>query len=441
MREPQFRWLYASNMAFFLAMMGQMVVRSYLAFKLTDSALALGVVNLAMAIPMLIVSPFGGVIADRMEKRKLIILGQCVLIFSELVIFALLVSDHLEFWHLFAFVFVMGCVFPMMMPARSAIVMTIVGREGMQNAMALQMGGMNAARIVGPGLAGFLIFALDTRGAYLVAIALYGIGLAAMFKVHPSPAVMRNAGASVFGDIAEGFNFVRHSPPLRTLMLVGLIPPLFAMPFQSLLVVFTEDVWHVDSWGLGVLQASAGLGGVVGAFGVAFYGETDRKLRLMLAGVIGFAASLLLFAMSPWFLLAIPFVFIADVFASTFQTSNQAVTQVLVPDHVRGRVMSLNMMTFGLTPLGAVPIAAAAQVWGAPVAVGGASIVAAALVGIIYLASPTFRGIDEVIRAAMKEAGPRRGPFGMPPGMMRGAVGPPPATEVDAKPVVMASGN
>ena len=117
MRHPQYRWLYASNMAFFFAMQGQMIVRSYLAFKLTHSALMLGLVNLAMAIPMLLVSPFGGVIADRVEKRRLIIAGQGILITSEFVIFALLLGGKLEFWHLLAFVFVMGCIFPVIMPA------------------------------------------------------------------------------------------------------------------------------------------------------------------------------------------------------------------------------------------------------------------------------------------------------------------------------------
>jgi len=437
MQYPQFRWLYASNMAFFFAMQGQMIVRSYLAFKLTDSALALGLVNLAMAVPMLLVSPFGGVIADRVEKRRLIIGGQAVLLTSEFVVFALLLGGVLEFWHLMAFVFVMGCIFPVIMPARQAIVMNIVGREGIQNAMALQMGGMNAARVVGPALAGFLIFAVDVKGAYIVAIVLYLVGLATMMRVSQSPPTARTNKASVFGDMAEGFRFVKNSPPLRTLMLVGLIPPLFAMPFQSLIVVFTEDVWHVDTWGLGVLQAAAGLGGVAGAFAIAFWGETERKLRLMIGGVLGFAACLLLFAASPWFLLAIPFVFAADVFASMFQTSNSTIIQLLVPDHVRGRVMSLGMMTFGLTPLGSVPIAAAAQAWGAPIAVGGASLVAAALIGIAYLVSPTLRGIDDVVRRAMKEAEPHRRPSGIvPPGLRS----PTPPSEIEGKPVVMAGG-
>ncbi len=429
MRHQQFRWLYASNMCFFFAMQGQMVVRSYLAFKLTDSALALGLVNLAIAVPMLIVSPFGGVIADRVEKRRLIMTGQVLLLTNEAVVFALLLGGWLEFWHLFAAVFALGAVFPVMMPARQAIVVNIVGREGLQNAMALQMGGMNAARVVGPALAGFLIWIISPKGAYVVALIMYAAGLLTMLRVTKSPPPPRRANVSVFGDMAEGFRFVRDQKTLRVLMIVGLIPPMFAMPFQSLLVVFTEDVWRVETWGLGVLQAAAGLGGVAGAFLVAFYGETERKLRFMFMGLFGFAGSLLLFSFSPWFLLALPLVFITDVFASMFQTNNSAVTQLLVPDYVRGRVMSLGMMTFGLTPLGAVPVAAAAEAWGAPVAVGGSALFAAVLAALAFALSKSLRGLDATAKAALES------PPGMHPGHPRaeGEGGPAPgAGEVRA---------
>ena len=122
MQHRQFRWMLASDTPFFFAMNGQFLVRSYLAFKLTDNAFALGLVNLAVALPMLIISPFGGVLADRVEKKKLIIGGQFILIVNEVAIFALLLTGSLAFWHLCAAAFVMGCVFPFIMPARQSIV-------------------------------------------------------------------------------------------------------------------------------------------------------------------------------------------------------------------------------------------------------------------------------------------------------------------------------
>jgi MFS family permease len=397
LRDRQFRWLYISNIAFFFAMNGQMVVRSYLAFEITNkNAFALGLINLAVAVPMLIVSPLGGVVADRVEKRKLIMTGQAILVANELTVLALLLTGTLQFWHLMAVVFVMGCTFPFIMPARQSIVVSIVGRRGLANAMALQMGGMNAARVVAPALAGFLIWIVGLKLTYVAAVAVYGVALMAMSRVEKSPPVPRETKNSVYADIVEGFRYVTGDPPVRVLMILSILPVLLAMPFQSLLVVFAVDVWDVGSRGLGFLQAAAGLGGLAGAFFLAWRTEPRRKLRMMMTSLLGFGVSLLFFSVSPWFAAGLLFVLVADVFASVFQTLNNTVIQTVIPDAVRGRVMSLMMMTFGLTPLGTVPIAAMAQAWGVQFAVATASIAMMILSVAVFLLSRSFRDIDRI---------------------------------------------
>jgi len=400
-QNRQFRWLYISNIAFFFAMNGQMIVRSYLAFEITNhNAFALGLVNLAVAVPMLLVSPFGGVVADRVEKRRLIMAGQVVLVLNELTVLTLLLFGALQFWHLIAVVFVMGCTFPFIMPARQAIVVNIVGRRGLANAMALQMGGMNAARVVAPALAGFLIWLVGVKTTYGVAVAMYLVALTAMSRVDQAPPPQRDRKASVFGDILEGFRYVAGDPPVRVLMVLSILPMMLAMPFQSLLVVFAVDVWDVGSRGLGVLQAGAGLGGMAGAFLLAWRAEPMRKRRLMMFSLMGFGLGLFVFALSPWFALGLIMVVIADVFASVFQTLNNTIIQTIIPDVVRGRVMSLMMMTFGLTPLGTVPIAAMAEKWGAPFAVATAATSMMVLAVLVHFASAAFRDIDRTCREA-----------------------------------------
>ena len=138
---PQFRRIFMSNLAFFLAMGGQGIVRPWLAFQLTDSALALGLVSAAVALPMLFLAPFGGVLADRMERRRLIMTAQALAISSEVIILVLLLTDRLEFWHLVMTAAMMGCAFPVIMPARQAIVVNIVGKRGLGAAVALNMAG------------------------------------------------------------------------------------------------------------------------------------------------------------------------------------------------------------------------------------------------------------------------------------------------------------
>ena len=187
LRYEQFRWLYISNIAFMFAMMAQFLVRSVLAYDLTDdNAFALGIVNFVVAIPMLVISPLGGAVADRLDRRKLILFVQTAVLADEALVFVLLVTDSLTFPYLLVLTGILGALFPFMMPARQAIIANVVGRQGLGNAMALQMGGMNFTRIVGPVAAGLLIPFIGIPNTWAAALVLYGVGLVAMLRVFPS---------------------------------------------------------------------------------------------------------------------------------------------------------------------------------------------------------------------------------------------------------------
>ncbi len=406
LRYQQFRWLYISNICFMFAMMAQFLVRSVLAYDLTDNnAFALGIVNFVVAIPMLIVSPLGGAVADRLDRRKLILFVQTAVIIDEALVFALLITDQLGFIHLLVLTGFLGVLFPFMMPARQAIIANVVGRQGLGNAMALQMGGMNFTRVVGPVVAGILISVVGIASTWAVALVLYGIGLTAMLRVRPSYPDEVEERRTVLGDIAYGFRYVWEHPPVRVLLVFGLVPTLLAMPFQTLLVVFAIDVWEVGESGLGILNAAAGIGGLIGSVYVAWDAESHQRLRRMMASIFAFGATLLLFSVSPWFLLALPLIFFADVFVTMFMVLNNTAIQVLIPDFVRGRVMSLLMMSFGLTPLGTVPMSWIAERYGAPFAVGLAAVLMVILAIVFYALSPSLRRLDTNTREAEVEFG------------------------------------
>ena len=159
-------------------------MRPWLALQLTDRPLALGIVSAAVAIPMLVLAPFGGVLADRMERRRLIIIAQFSIIVPECVTLVLILFDRLEFWHMVVSAALMGCSFPLIMPARQAIVVNLVGKKGLGGAMALNMAGMNLTRVVGPALAGFLIPLLGVQGVYGMNISLYSIAIISMFNIN-----------------------------------------------------------------------------------------------------------------------------------------------------------------------------------------------------------------------------------------------------------------
>jgi MFS family permease len=213
---------------------------------------------------------------------------------------------------------------------------------------------------------------------------------------------MTGVTESLFEDVREGVRYMRSHSTVMVLMLFGLLPMFLAMPFQTLLVVFADEVWEVGERGFGILQGMAGLGGMIGAFVIARRGERPARLRLMLISVMAFSSFLLMFSASPSFLIALPLILAANVFAGMFQILNNTAIQLLVPEEVRGRISGFLMMSFGLTPLGTLPMAILAERVGAPAAVAAAS--ALVLVGAViwYVASPVLRGIDEALLESEK---------------------------------------
>jgi len=403
LESPQFRRIFTSNLAFFLAMSGQGIVRPWLAFQMTDSALALGVVSAAVALPMLFLAPFGGVLADRVERRRLIMSAQALAIASEVITLTLLVTDQLQYWHLVVTAGMMGCAFPLIMPARQAIVVKLVGKRGLGAAVALNMAGVNVTRVVGPAIAGFMIPVIEVKGVYMMNLALYMIALIAMTRVRRVPPPAEAGAQSIGRNLADGFRYVWSNRLILILLVYGLVPMFLAMPFQTLLVIFARDVWQTGSSGLGILNAAAGVGAVAGSVYVATRAGDAGRLRLMMGSVIAFGILLAAFAGSPWFLPAVALIFVANIFASIFGTLNNTAIQLLIPDAVRGRISSFLMMSFSLPLLGTLPVAAAAERLGAPLAVGIASILAVLAALAFYASSSQLRDLDRSVRYAVSQ--------------------------------------
>ncbi len=403
LENREFRKVFGSNMAFFMAMGGQSIVRPWLAFELTGNELDLGIVSVAMAIPMFLLSPFGGVLADRVERRRLIVFAQAFAMASEMMILGLILTDHLEFWHLIVTSAMMGCALPLIMPARSAIVVNIVGKKALGPAMALNMAGVNVTRVLGPAMTGFLIPVIEVRGVYAMNISLYAIGLLMMAVVQRMPPPHNANPDSVMHNLFEGFRYVGRNRLVLMLLIFGLVPMFLAMPFQTLLVVFSEEVWHVGPRGLGILHASSGIGAVVGSIWIATRSSGAGRQRMMIISVMLFGTFLAIFCASPWFGPAVFLVFLANIFASTFSTLNNVAIQLVIPDVVRGRISSFLMMSVSVPLLGNLPVAALAQEFGAPMAVGGAAVGAVFAALALYAGSPDLRNLDDHVRRATSQ--------------------------------------
>ncbi|MCK9485943.1 MAG: MFS transporter [Dehalococcoidia bacterium] len=417
--ERDFAWYFAGNSAFFLAMQMNIIARGYLAFDLTDSAAALGLVSVAFAIPMMLVAPVAGVVSDRVNKKHLLMVTQTGSGAVNLVIALLILSGLIQFWHLVAAAVLTGTIMAMVMPARQAIIPQLVPQQMMMNAISLQMGGMNLTRIIGPALGGLLIAPLGVGGVYLITVGLFAVGILSIVPLpsHGMVSTENTEPKRFVEDLVGGFQFIGRNPLFRLLITAALVMPLFAFPVQQILPVFAEKVYggifSDSAVALGLMMSATGVGGLIGAVFSANIGNYPHKGRLMMTGsavmtvcFAGFASTSLWLSVSPAFVMAVLLLVLGNVGAMLFQVTNNTVIQARVPDEYRGRVMSVMMMSFGTMPLGVVPVTLAADAWGAPAAIIGAQAVGLATVGLIFGLSGQLRGLrlDNLQRAEMSPA-------------------------------------
>ncbi len=392
---PQFRWLFMGNVAFFFAMQGQMLTRTILAWDLTGQATSLAYINLVVAVPMIFASLVGGAITDRVERRQLVIAGQCLILLNDLIILSLLLSNQLQFWHMLCTAFVAGCAFPFIMPARMAITATVVGPSLIQSAMAFGAGVMNLSRVFGPAIMGVLIGAFSVNAAYVLSVSLYGCAIACMFGVGRSRSKpVEEAKKALLSDIGDGFRYIASNRTVLITLAFGLIPMFLAMPFQSILVVLAEQAWNVGESGLGTLMAVGGVGGVLGSIWIVKRGDTAGRFRLMIGSTIAFGVFLGITTQLSNFYIALVPLLLANMCASASQTVNNATIQLLVDDRMRGRMSSFMLLSFALTPIGVFPMAVATDRIGAANAIVGASLLLILTVLAFVVMSKTLRRLD-----------------------------------------------
>lgn len=389
--EPEYAWYFAGNIAFFMGMQMQFVLRGFLAYELTDSALSLGIIAVSIALPMLFVAPIGGVVADRVNKRVLLIVTQLVAAVASVVTALLVIVDLIEFWHLVAVSLVTGFVFSFNMPARQALVPNLVPKHKLMNAVSLQMGGMNLTRIIAPALGGLLIGPIGAGWVYMVTAGLFTVAVASEFRLPKHGMGASIAPKSFREDFLGGFQYIASDRTIALLILAAVLMPLFAFPVNQILPVFAEDVFGMGSTGLGLLLSMTGVGGLIGAVVSANMERQPAKGRLMLIGGIILGLATLAFGLSPWFLLALPILVVNGIGQMLFQATNNSSVQALVPADVRGRVMSVMMMSFGLMPLGVIPVTIAADQWGARAAITGLSLVMLTTLFVFFAISKEMR--------------------------------------------------
>jgi MFS family permease len=379
-----------------LALMGgmqmQMLARGYLVYDLTGSAALLGVVNAGSSIPMLVLALFGGAIADRMERKRLIQIGQGIAGLLSLVVAFAIYTGHIEWWYLMISGLVQGTAWSFMMPARQAIIPQLVGKDKLTNAMALNAAGMSIMTLLAPALAGGLYAWAGPDKVYFIIGGLGIIALIFTSFIKAPPAPTRTRKPAMMRDIGEGLTYIRANRLVLVLLFMGLATSVLAMPFRFLMPVFVVEIYNLGPDSMGLLIAVMGAGSLAGSLVIARMGNWRRGMLLIL-GSFASGIALLLIAVFPFYYAAAAFMIILGIGDSTRRTLNQSMMMEVVEDQYRGRVMSVFMMNFGLMPLGVLPTGLLADAMGAQFAIGTLAVTLLIITTLILVTQKQLRSI------------------------------------------------
>ncbi|MFC1963137.1 MFS transporter [Chloroflexota bacterium] len=370
LESRNYRWFWLSALAAFTSMQMQVFVRGWLVYDLTGSSLALGWVSFAFGIPVMLLSPLGGTITDRVDKRNLLITTQILAGITNLVIAVLISVGAIEVWHLIVSATLTGVLFAFNTPGRQSMIPELVEREQLMNAIALSIGAMNLTRIFAPALSGILVAIIGIDWVYYITVAFFGISAVLLFAIPPMGKTPRDATSTIKSEILQGFSYVRNSPVLLSLLALAFIPIVFGMPYQMLMPAFAVDVLDVGASGLGFLMAAIGVGALIGSLSIASLGNFRHKGLLLYGALIVFGAFLVGFAGSNNYYLSVFLLLGIGAASTSYMATNNTMIHLNVTDDMRGRIMGIYMITIGLFPLGVLPISAIAEVIGVQLAVG-----------------------------------------------------------------------
>ena len=394
LREREFVWFLSGNSAFFTGMQMQFILRYFIAWELTESALATTLLTLPIALPFLTITPFGGVIADRFNKRTLLIVTQSASAVVSVVTTVMVFCGWMTYEYLFFLSFASGAIFSLNGPARQALVPLLVPQHLLMNAVSLQMGSQNLTRIIAPAIGGLLIAPIGVGWVFMITTFCFVFAIISEFRLPSHGLIGSTKSESTLESMRGGFNFIRSTPTIALLLVAGMVMPFFAFPLQTLLQVHSSEVLGMsDGRAYGFLMAAGGIGGVIGAILSATLDKFPSKGRLMFVSGLIMASFIFAFARTDMFLFSFLFFAGSNIGQMMFMASNNTVIQALSPGEMRGRVNSFTMMSFGVMPLGVIPLGLAADEFGTPATFTVASLILVSVIVLTFLLVPRLRNL------------------------------------------------
>ena len=388
-----FRWLWLGRAASGAAFRMRNVVRGWLVYNLTGSALALSLVGASWGAATFLFSLVGGTASDRVSKRKLLVLCQAACGIIPLGVAVLIFSGMIQVWHLAVSTFILGAMFSFVIPAREALITELSPRKALMNVMALNTVGMALMGIVFSSLGGLLVEKLGSGVVYAIVALFFGISAWTFLRL-PAPEQRKRENNSIGSELIDGGRYMLQQPELLGMMALELGRVLLYQPYATLLPVFAADVFDTGALGLGGLGGASALGGLLSALTVASLGDIRRKGWLLLGAGILSGVGLILLGQAPSYALAMACLLVITFAGNAYMVIRSALMQSVASPRMRGRMVGFRRLIFGLAPLGTLPIGALADAVGAPLTVTLEGIAVIALFILATLFQPRLRDMQ-----------------------------------------------
>jgi MFS family permease len=405
LRHRNFRLFWFGQLISLIGTWMQSIGQAWLVLELTHSAWLLGVVGALQFLPVMLLSLFGGVLADRFPKRKVLLITQSFAMLQATILWFLVATGQVQIWEVLVLASLLGLTNSIDMPTRQAFVVEMVGREDLPNAIALNSSLFNMARVVGPGLGGLIIALFGVAPLFLLnsisfIAVIIGLALIKMNDLYAQAKRLTSKGEapkqSTIQSLREGLAYVVHTPSVLLVIAVIGIISLFGINFNVILPLFATDVLHSGALGFGFLSASFGLGSLFSALWLA-WGNRRPSVQNLLIAALAFSILEIFFALSHLYVLSLVLIAAVGFAMIAFSATSNTALQTVTPDHLRGRVMSVYMVVFaGSVPLGNLFTGGLAHLYGAPISLligAGLSLIAAIVAWI--LRSPAEKNLAE----------------------------------------------
>lgn len=368
------------------------VAQGWLVYQLTSSAWLLGVVGAAGSVPSLLFALVGGVLADQVDRRRLLIVTRLIYAALALVLTVLTATELITVWQLAAIAFISGTVLAFDMPTRQALVPSLVPTEVLPNAVALFGMAFNGTRVIGPAIAGALLASLGPTGAFALTVVGHVVMVAMLVQMKETPVEAAASSGGMLRSLGEAFAYIWQTPRICGTLVLAAATSALGMPYLTFLPVFAEARLRVGAPGLGMLVTAVGVGAMAALLVLAAAREIRQRGPLTVYGAAAFGLCLAAFAWSPSFGLSLVLLALVGVMTSTSFSSAATVLQGEVPDALRGRVMSVYILTWGLVPLGQLGLGAVAEQFDVVVAVSVGGLACTLLALAIWWRVPSLRG-------------------------------------------------